>query len=460
MDGQGKEFNVDNPQTDEIIAQGRMGSLDQLNQVVLEAKEAQKKYASYPYKKRTEWVFRLKELFMRDADEISALISLENGKLKEEADACVAKAIELCEFALMIPGVISGRNQEVSAGIEVKERIEPVGVVASITPFNFPLMVPMWTVASNLVLGNAMILKPSEVTPLTAIKLAQLVEEANVPAGLFNVIHGEKEMVNGICDHPGIDTVSFVGSSFVAEKVYQRSTSHNKRCLALGGAKNHIVVHLDQLDVNATAKEILAAAFGMAGQRCMAASVLLLVGESEEFMKELLVQAKEWKLPPIISKAAQQKVVAYLNDTKGHVLLDGRVGLTDVGCFVGPTVIQYDQYDDMPEEELFAPSLEIIQVKNLEEAFECQNKSPYANGASIFTRDGEAAMLAERKMSSGMIGVNIGVPVPRDPFSFGGEKKSKFGYGDITGYGSIGLFTKTKKITTKWNPKDRKDWMS
>ncbi len=461
INGQGKSFSVINPADEEMVASGNMASVEQLNEVVSKAVSAQKEWSKLTFKKRAEWMFKFKTYLERDAEEIANLIMLENGKLREEADACVAKAMELCDFAMMLPGVISGRNQEVSFGIEAKERIEPVGVVASITPFNFPLMVPMWTIPSVLTMGNALILKPSEVTPLTANKIANLLEEVGIPKGLFSVVHGEKEMVEAICDHKEIQVVSFVGSSEVAEKVYQRSTKNNKRCLALGGAKNHIVIHLDQLDIPSTVKEVLSAAYGMSGQRCMAASVLLLVGNNkEEFMEELIKQSKTWKLPPLISKASQQKVIDYLKDTKGNIILDGRDQCSEKGYYVGPTIIEYDNYQEMPSQELFAPSLEVIKVDSLQDAFFCQNQSPYANGAAIFTRDGEAAMLAAREFTSGMIGINVGVPVPRDPFSFGGEKKSKYGFGDITGYGSISLFTKTKKVTTKWNARDRKDWMS
>lgn len=457
---------IRSPYHDEVIGKVSYANQTDLDEAVKAAKIAQKEWGKLTFKKRSEVLFNLRTLLQANEEDLAKIISLENGKSLQEGVAGVAKAIELCEFAVSIPALVAGKTEIVSTGIEVKEQISPVGIVASITPFNFPMMVPMWTIPNTLACGNAMILKPSESTPITAMKIAELLKEAGLPKGLFTIVNGEKEMVEQLCDHPGIDALTFVGSTPVAKIVYQRATSHLKRCLALGGAKNHILV-TDEVNPHIVAKEIASAAYGMSGQRCMAASVVLTVGNCQKVIDELVSISKEMiagkDLPPLISKAAVAKIHTFLETTPGTILVDGRTAQTEGdanGYFIGPSVVQYDCYEDMPETEIFGPTLEIISVATLEEAIELQNRSPYANGASIFTDTGLYAQMAENGLSSGMLGVNIGVPVPRDPFSFGGLKASKFGYGDITGYGSLPFLTVTRKITTKWNPKDRKDWMS
>lgn len=454
------------PRSGEVVGEVSYFDVEHFDELVDGISLAQKGWADLTFKRRAEVIFTFRQAILDNKDRLIEAIELENGKQKEEAAAEVAKAVELCEFAVSVPSLISGRTQVVSTGIEVKERNEPLGIVASITPFNFPLMVPMWTIPNILVTGNAIILKPSEKTPLTAMILAELLEASGLPKGIFNVIHGGKEVVDKICTHPGIKSVTFVGSTPVAKLVYQNSTQNLKQCLALGGAKNHILV-TDEVNVEITAKEILSAAFGMSGQRCMAASVVVAVGESDALTSELIKQAKDYipgnNMGPIITRESVTEIESYLAKTKGRVLLDGRLcaqnGLNQ-GYYFGPSIIEYDAYELMPDVEVFGPVLEVVRTKTLEEAIKLQNKSSYANGASIFTDMGEVADEAVKGLSSGMLGVNIGVPVPRDPFSFGGLKMSKFGTGDITGYNSLILFTQTKKVTTKWNPRYKKDWMS
>lgn len=457
---------IHSPYDDQQIASVSYALPQDVSEAIAKAKQAQRQWAALTYKKRTEVIFRLRTLLEEQKEDLAETICRENGKSKAEGLAGVSKAIELCEFAVSIPALIAGKTEVVSTGIEVREQISPVGIVASVTPFNFPMMVPMWTIPNTLVCGNAMILKPSEATPITAARIARLLQAAGLPDGLFAVVNGSRDVVEQLCDHPDIHVLTFVGSTPAAESVYRRATSHLKRCLALGGAKNHILV-TEETDPKTTASEICSAAYGMSGQRCMAASVVLAIGHCETLIEEIIRLSRNMvcgrDLPPLISRAAVAKVEGYLDQTLGHVVVDGRQAAVEGdphGYYIGPSVILYDDSDQIDDHEVFGPTLEILRVKTLEEAIAIQNCSPYGNGASIFTDTGLYAMQASEGLSSGMLGINIGVPVPRDPFSFGGLKASKFGYGDITGYGALPLLTVTRKITTKWNPKHRKDWMS
>ena len=410
---------VTSPLTGQVIGEVSYADPAMIDRAVAKAREAQRQWAQLTYKKRSEVLFAMRQQLQAHEDELAQIITQENGKSLAESRAAVAKAIELCEFAVSIPALIAGKTEIVSTGIEVKEMTFPVGVLACVTPFNFPLMVPMWTIPNALVCGNAVILKPSEATPVTAMKIAELFAQAGLPDGLLSVVNGEKEVVEALCD-PEI-----------------------------------------------VAKEITSAAYGMSGQRCMAASVVLAIGHCGAVIDQIIAISKQMvagrDCPPLISRKAVEKIGQYLDQTPGTVVVDGRRAMVEGdpnGYYIGPSVILYDTMEAMPEEEVFGPTLEIIQVATLEEAIAYQNRSPYGNGASIFTDTGLYAQEASLGLSSGMLGINIGVPVPRDPFSFGGLKGSKFGYGDITGYGSLPLLTTTRKVTTKWNPKDKKDWLS
>ncbi|MCH1941965.1 aldehyde dehydrogenase family protein [Holdemania massiliensis] len=457
---------ITSPLNGQVIGEVSYADSAMIDKAVAKARTAQKQWAQLTYKKRTEVLFAMRQQLLDHEAELAQIITQENGKSLAESQAAVAKAVELCEFAVSIPAVIAGRTELVSSGIEVKEMTFPVGVLACITPFNFPLMVPMWTIPNALVCGNAVILKPSEATPITAMKIAELFAKAGLPDGLLSVVNGEKEVVEALCDHPDIDALTFVGSTPVAKLVYKRATASLKRCLAMGGAKNHILV-TEEVDPQIVAKEITSAAYGMSGQRCMAASVVLAIGHCDAVIDQIITLSKEMvagrDCPPLISQKAVDKVCQYLEKTPGSLVVDGRKAQIEGdpnGYYIGPSVILYDDIELMPEEEVFGPTLEIIKAATLEEAIVYQNCSPYGNGASIFTDTGLYAQKAVLGLSSGMLGVNIGVPVPRDPFSFGGLKGSKFGYGDITGYGSLSFLTTTRKVTTKWNPKDKKDWLS
>jgi malonate-semialdehyde dehydrogenase (acetylating) / methylmalonate-semialdehyde dehydrogenase len=382
----------------------------------------------------------------------------------------VLKSAELTEFACSLPQIAPGEVLEVSRGVECRIERFPVGVVASITPFNFPNMVPNWSIPNAIALGNCMILKPSELVPISAGRIAELLKEAGLPDGVFQVVHGGQETVEAICDHPGIAAVSFVGSTKVAKIVYRRATSNLKRCLALGGAKNHLIVMPDA-DREMAATNIVASMSGCAGQRCMAASVMVGVSKVDhivERMKEVaaaMVPGKD--IGPVISAAAKERISRYIDEAEAggaKVIVDGRKAVVpgrEGGYFLGPTIIDRVTPDmKIAQEEVFGPVLVIVRAADVDEALRIENASPYGNAASVFTESGGVARYVMERASAGMVGVNVGVPVPREPFSFGGWNESRFGVGDITGRGSIEFWTQAKKMTTKWNREAGVNWMS
>jgi malonate-semialdehyde dehydrogenase (acetylating)/methylmalonate-semialdehyde dehydrogenase len=427
-------------------------------------------WAKTPIKERVQVFFRYKYLLEKNLRELAALIQEENGKTLGEAVAELEKCIELTEFACSLPQMVMGEVLEVSKGVECRSEHQPLGVVASIVPFNFPAMVPNWTIPNALALGNCMILKPSEKVPLSAGRIAVLLKEAGLPDGVFNVVHGGSAVVEAICDHPAIHAVSFVGSTINAKKVYRRATHHYKRCLALGGAKNHLVVLPDAVP-GMTAQNVVASMSGCAGQRCMAASAMIAVGDVENIIVKICEEARKIipgkDLGAVISKESKAAIEKYISEAEeqgAKVLVDGRnrvVEGKENGTYVGATVIDYVLPDmAIAKEEIFGPVISIMRTKNLEEAMGIENSNPYGNAASVFTQNGGMARQVIERASAGMIGVNIGVPVPREPFSFGGWNESKFGVGDITGKSSIEFWTKLKKSTIKWNPEAGINWMS
>jgi malonate-semialdehyde dehydrogenase (acetylating)/methylmalonate-semialdehyde dehydrogenase len=402
--------------------------------------------------------------------ELAALVSEENGKTMSEAVAEIEKCIELTEFATSLPQLVTGEVLEVSRGVECRTEHVPLGVVASIVPFNFPSMVPNWTLPNAIALGNCMIIKPSEKVPLSVGRLALLLKEAGLPDGVFNVVHGDSNIVNAICDHPGIEAVSFVGSTKVAKIVYQRATHNYKRCLALGGAKNHLLV-LPDAKADMTAQNITASMSGCAGQRCMAASAMVAIGDVDHIIQKICEEAKKIvpgkNLGAVINRESKERIEKYITEAEAQgakVLLDGRhatVPGKEQGTYVGPTVIDYVKPDmAVAREEIFGPVISIMRTNTVDEALAIENANPYGNAAAVFTQNGGLARYVIDKASAGMIGVNVGVPVPREPFSFGGWNESKFGVGDITGKSSIAFWTKLKKSTVKWNPEAGINWMS
>ena len=401
---------------------------------------------------------------------ITALIAEENGKTWDEAKAEVDKSIELTEFACSMPQLVSNEVLEVSRGVECRVEHFPVGVVASIAPFNFPLMVPNWTMPNALVLGNTMIMKPSELVPLSVIRMAELLKEAGLPDGVFNIINGGKDVVEGLCAHPDIEAVSFVGSTRVAKLVYQQSTHNLKRCVALGGAKNHLFV-LPDANPSMTATNVTASMSGCAGQRCMAASAMLAVGNVDPIIDQICAEARKIvpgkNLGAVISRAAKERIEGYITQAErdgAKILVDGRGAVVEGkegGTYVGPTVIDYVTPDmSVATEEIFGPVISIMRTGTIDDALKIENANPYGNAAAVFTQSGGLARYVMEHASAGMIGVNIGVPVPREPFSFGGWNDSRFGASDITGKSSIPFWTKLKKTTTKWNPEAGINWMS
>lgn len=465
-----KFLPVMNPSIGQQIASVPLSTARDVDAAVQSAAAAFKGWSNTPIKERAQVMYRYKYLMEKQMEELAALVHEENGKTVTEARAEIEKAIEVTEFACSMPQLATGEILEVSKGVECRIDRHPLGVVASITPFNFPNMVPNWTIPIALVLGNTMILKPSQLVPLSSIRIAELLKEAGLPDGVFNVVQGAQEVVEAICDHPDIQAVSFVGSTKVAKIVYARATSHHKRALCLGGAKNHLIVLPDAHEEMA-ASNIAASMSGCAGQRCMAASAMVAVGPVDHIIARLCEEAKKIvpgkNLGAVISKEAKERIERYITEAEqqgAKVLVDGRgvkVEGKEEGFYVGPTVIDYVRPDmRIAQEEVFGPVLSIMRVKNLDEAMEIENRNPYGNAASVFTQSGGIARQVMERASAGMIGVNIGVPVPREPFSFGGWNESKFGACDITGKSAIEFFTKLKKTTIKWNPESKANWMS
>lgn len=447
-----------------------MSTVSDLDVAVKAARAAFPAWSKTPIKERVQVFFRYKYLLEKHLKELSELVQEENGKTYGEAVAEVEKSIELTEFATSLPQLITGEILEVSKGVECRTEHVPLGVVASIVPFNFPAMVPNWTIPNAIALGNCMIMKPSEKVPLSTARLARLLKEAGLPDGVFNIVNGDSEIVTAICDHPGIEAVSFVGSTKVAKIVYQRATQNYKRALALGGAKNHLMVLPDAIP-GMTAQNVAASMSGCAGQRCMAASAMIGVGNVDSIIDKICEEARKIipgeNLGAVINKESKERIERYIGEAErdgAKILVDGRnakVKGKENGTYVGPTVIDYVTPNmSVAKEEIFGPVISIMRTNTVDEALAIENANPYGNAASVFTQNGGMARYIIDRASAGMIGVNVGVPVPREPFSFGGWNESKFGVGDITGKSSIEFWTKLKKSTTKWNAEAGVNWMS
>ena len=466
----GEYLDVFSPLNGEVISQVPLSSAAVVDEAVTGAMQAFPAWSELPIKERVQVFYRYRNLLEKYFEELAALISEENGKTLDESRAEVSVSIEMVEFATSLPQLCIGEIEEVSRGVECRSTRYPIGVVASITPFNFPNMVPNWTIPNAITLGNTMILKPSEQVPLSSNRITELLTEAGLPDGVLNIVHGGREAVEAICDHPGIDAVSFVGSTKVAKIVYQRAAASFKRALCLGGAKNHLIV-LPDANEEMTASNVAASMAGCAGQRCMAASAMVAVGKVDSIIDKLCEETKKIipgkNLGAIISTQAKERIEGYIAEAVAEgarILVDGRntrVKGSEGGYYIGPTIIDQVTPDmKIAIEEVFGPVLAIMRVSTVDEALQIENSSVYGNAASVFTQSGSLANYVAERVSAGMIGVNIGVPVPREPFSFGGWNESKFGSGDITGKSSIEFWTKLKKTTTKWNPEARTNWMS
>jgi malonate-semialdehyde dehydrogenase (acetylating)/methylmalonate-semialdehyde dehydrogenase len=429
------------------------------------AVDAAAQWRESPLGQRTDMMFRLRELIVTRRDDLAILVSEEHGKVVTDAAGEVARGLECVEFACGIPQLLKGtHSSEVSKGVDVHTVLHPVGVVAGITPFNFPVMVPLWMMANALACGNAFILKPSEKDPSPSLLLAELVQEAGFPDGVFNVLQGDVEAVDALLHHPGVDAVSFVGSTPVARHIYESGTRHGKRVQALGGAKNHMVVMADA-DVDGAADAAVSAAYGSAGERCMAISVIVAVGA----VADQLVDAIAARIPevvigpggdprsmmgPLVTAEHRDRVTSYVQgaaDDGARVVVDGSSGDWGQGFFTGCSLIDEVKpgmrlYDD----EIFGPVLGVVRVSNFDEAVALINANPYGNGVALFTRDGGAARRFEREVTVGMVGINVPIPVPVAFQSFGGWKASLFGDSPIYGPEGIRFYTRPKVVTSRW----------
>jgi malonate-semialdehyde dehydrogenase (acetylating) / methylmalonate-semialdehyde dehydrogenase len=442
----------------------------QIDQAIKTAAQAQKEWARQPIKERSKVLFRLREILLRDQDEIAKLKSLECGKTPAEAKGGLLKGIEVLEFALAIQNLDLGGRLEVSRGVTCEYRREPLGVVANMTPFNFPAMVPMWTLPIAIVLGNSYVWKPSDKTPLTAFHIANAFKEAGLPDGVLTVLHGGAPTVENIIDHPLVKAIGFVGSTKVARLVYNRGTQAGKRVLALGGAKNHILL-LPDANPDLSGSGISDSFTGCAGQRCMAASVLLAVGDVDNHIKQIVKRAASLEMGKDMGAIISRDQLENLQAARGRaeaagakILLDGRkckapAGM-ESGNWLGATILDHVQPgSEAATVELFGPILSIVRCKDLSQAIAIENAVEYGNACSVFTSSGSFAERVAREARSGMVGINVGVPVPREPFSFGGIEASKFGHGDITGHHSLDFWSNVKKVTTKWESQSDSNWM-
>jgi malonate-semialdehyde dehydrogenase (acetylating)/methylmalonate-semialdehyde dehydrogenase len=442
-----------------------LASTAETDDVVRCALDAASGWMHSPLGQRTDRLFALRQLLVAHRDDLAKLVSDEHGKVLADAAGEVARGLECVEFACGVPQMLKGsHSSEVSKGVDVHTVLHPVGVVAGITPFNFPVMVPLWMLANALACGNAFILKPSEKDPSPSLLLARLVQEAGFPDGVCNVLQGDAEAVEALLAHPGVDAVSFVGSTPVARHIYETGTRTGKRVQALGGAKNHMVVMPDA-DVDAAADAAVSAAYGSAGERCMAISVVVAVGS----VADGLVDAIASRIPdvvvgpgsepssmmgPLITDAHRQRVTSYVQgavDEGARVVVDGSAPASEVGFFVGCSLIDEVKpgmrlYDD----EIFGPVLSVVRVPNFDEAVSLVNANPYGNGVAVFTRDGGTARRFEREVTVGMVGVNVPIPVPVAFYSFGGWKASLFGDSPIYGPEGIRFYTRPKVVTSRW----------
>jgi malonate-semialdehyde dehydrogenase (acetylating)/methylmalonate-semialdehyde dehydrogenase len=440
-----------------------------VDETVGKAAEAFREWGATPVKERVQPLFRFRQRVEEHLTELGALVSRENGKTVDEAIAGIRRGLEVVEYACSVPQLLAGSLLEVSPGVDCHVRRLPLGVVGGITPFNFPAMVPMWMFPLAIACGNTFLLKPSEQAPLTPLRLAELLQDAGLPDGVFNVVQGDRPTVEALLDHPDIRAMAFVGSTPAARAVYLRGIQSGKRMLTLGGAKNHLVVVPDA-DPAVTARNVAASATGCAGQRCMAASVLIAVGPCDAILdaieQEMARIRTGMDMGPVISAKARDRIIQYIDRAQGEgarLRLDGRrttVPGREAGFWVGPTLIDHIAPDSpCARDEIFGPVLTILRVATLDEAIAIENSSPYGNAASIFTSSAAVARHFESRVRAGMVGVNIGVPVPREPFSFGGWNDSRFGIGDVTGSDALSFWTQSRKTTTKWTTR-QSNWMS
>ncbi len=458
--------SVHNPSTGEVLGLTPHGSAEEVDQAVQAAKTAFPSWRDTPVSKRATFLFRYKELLEQRFEELARLVTRENGKTLPESRGDLRRGIEVVEFACGIVHLIKGETvPQISAGMDGATTLEPLGVCAGITPFNFPAMVPMWMYPVAIACGNTFVLKPSEKVPLTALKLAELATEAGLPAGVLNVVLGAREVVDALCSHPDIAALSFVGSSAVAKHVYTTGTAHGKRVQAAGGAKNVMLVMPDA-EPESTLRAVLGASFGCAGQRCMAGSVVLGLGDQgDSFFQGLRAAVSSLKvLPtdshedsemgPVIDGHARDRLFEVLEKAPaaGIQISAQSAKIPEKGFFVPPTLLEnVTAQSSLAREELFGPVLASGKVQSLEEAVEWINGGGYGNGAVIYTREGGAAREFARRVHCGMVGVNVGVPAPMSVFSFSGWNQSFFGDLHVQGMEGIRFYTRQKVVFSRWD---------
>jgi malonate-semialdehyde dehydrogenase (acetylating)/methylmalonate-semialdehyde dehydrogenase len=462
----GRFGTVWNPATGEEQARVAFATAEDVDAAVAVAREAFPGWRETPLSRRAEMMFRLRELIDQNRRKLAEWITLEHGKTLPDALGEVARGLENVEFACGIPNLLKGGfSEQASRGVDVYQIRQPLGVVAGITPFNFPAMVPMWMFANAIACGNTFILKPSEKDPSASLLLAELVQQAGVPDGVFNVIQGDRVAVERLLEHPNIRAISFVGSTPVARSIYETATRKGKRVQALGGAKNHMVV-LPDADIGMAADAAISAGFGSAGERCMAVSVVVAVGGVADQLVEAIKSRMQTikvgpgleegnEMGPLISREHRDRVASYLDsaqDNGATVVVDGRDSVPERnGFFLGASLVDRVKpgmrcYDD----EIFGPVLSVVRVPAFEEALKIVNDNPFGNGTAIFTRDGGAARQFQFDVEVGMVGINVPIPVPVSYYSFGGWKNSLFG--DLHMYGPEGIqfYTKAKVVTSRW----------
>ncbi len=457
---------VYNPATGQQQGAVALASVAEVDNAVAVAKEAFATWRSSSLSKRADILFAFRQIVHSRRDEISLLVSQEHGKVPSDAAGELARGIENIEFACGIPQMLKGSySEQVSTGVDVYSLRQPLGVVAGITPFNFPAMVPMWMFANAIATGNTFVLKPSEKDPSVSLLIAEMLAEAGLPPGVFNVVNGDKVAVDRILEHPDIQAVSFVGSTPIAKYIYSTGTANGKRVQALGGAKNHMIV-LPDADIDMAADAAVSAGFGSAGERCMAISVVVAVGD----VGDKLVDAIAARMPkvkvgpgtdpdaemgPLITGEHRDKVASYLAGAAGEgatVVVDGReADLPSDGFFLGVSLVDKVEpgmkvYDD----EIFGPVLSVVRVDTYEEAVDLINRHQYGNGTAIFTRDGGAARQFQFDIQVGMVGINVPIPVPVAYYSFGGWKASLFGDANMYGPAGVDFYTRTKTVTSRW----------
>jgi malonate-semialdehyde dehydrogenase (acetylating)/methylmalonate-semialdehyde dehydrogenase len=462
----GRTSQVFNPATGEQTGEVGLASRADVDRAVAGAKAAAKEWRSASLSRRSAVLFAFRELLHAKSGELAAIVTAEHGKVLADAAGEVARALENVEFACGVPQLMKGGfSEQAATGVDVYSIRQPLGVVAGITPFNFPAMVPLWMAANAIACGNAFVLKPSEKDPSASLFIAQLWQQAGLPDGVFTVVQGDKEAVDAILEHPDIAAVSFVGSTPIARYIYERGTSHGKRVQALGGAKNHMVV-LPDADVDMAADAAVSAAYGAAGERCMAISVAVAVGS----VGDALVDAISARLPklrigngadpdsemgPLITREHRDKVAGYIGEGAGSgatVVVDGReADVPADGFFLGTTLLdnvtpQMSVYTD----EIFGPVLCVVRAETYDEALELINANQFANGTAIFTRDGGAARQFQFDVEVGMVGVNVPIPVPVAYYSFGGWKASLFGDTHMYGPEGVNFYTRGKVVTSRW----------